>query len=271
MLLQRALLLAVAPWLACAAPTSIQRNETTTTVAGDAEERTAIRVAATRAAAEATTTSSSSTSSSSSSTFSIPTFGSATAASAFSTPSASALAASLPGYRYNLTMENEATRISICNQTTSFCQSAGCSKDKAEVKTNFCNPATMGWNCECGKKADAVMNTLLVPINTYDCRLRTAECLDQCTNPSASPAVTSLSACRQACNYILGSTCGTSNQVLPQYQVKKYDDKPKYYADTTKGGVAMGITVSSSPPSTVSGPLLAALAGAAGVAIMLVR
>ncbi|GAA5886625.1 hypothetical protein JCM6882_005837 [Rhodosporidiobolus microsporus] len=268
MLLRRALPLLIAAALTAAAPTSIERNVTETTMATE-EERTSSRAAVNRAAV-----STEASSSTTSSTFSIPTFASPTAASAFSTPSASALAVSLPGYLYNLTMENEATRVSICNQTTSFCESAGCSKDNAEVKKNFCNPDTMGWNCECSKKADANMNTLAVPVNTYDCRLRTAACLDQCTNPAASPAVSSLSACRQACNYVLGSTCGTSNQVLPEYQVKKYDSEPKYYADTTKGGVAMGITVSSSPPSRLlagGSCLLAALTAGLGGAALLLR
>ncbi|GAA5820511.1 hypothetical protein JCM10212_005194 [Sporobolomyces blumeae] len=140
---------------------------------------------------------------------------------------------------------SESTRTSICNQTTAFCSTAGCSKDGANVTTNFCNANTMGWNCGCNDGADSRLQPLVVPVNTYDCRLRTAACLDQCSNPQASPSVSSVSNCKNACNYILGSTCGTSNQVLPLYQVKKYNDKPKYYSDTSKGGVAMGISASS--------------------------
>ncbi|BGP09848.1 hypothetical protein JCM10049v2_005723 [Rhodotorula toruloides] len=185
---------------------------------------------------------------------------------AFATATAKALASSLPGYTYNLTEESEATRVSICNQTTAFCASAGCSADNANVTVNFCNPTTMGWNCECNNKAQSRLQPLTVPVNTYDCRLRTSACLDQCQNPQASPPVKDVQACRNACNYVIGSTCGTGNQVLPEYQVKNEGDKPKYYADTSKGGVAMGITTSSAlrslgSPAPVLAGLLAVVVG----------
>ncbi|GAA6037412.1 hypothetical protein JCM8097_008557 [Rhodosporidiobolus ruineniae] len=245
MLLQRLPLLLLAPILAVAAPTgnSTAASGTPSSATGGATARAT-------------------------SLLSVPTYAQATATqSAFSTATASALAASLPGYVYNLTMANEATRISICNQTTANCAAAGCSSSEANVTTNFCNPTTMGWNCDCNKGADSRLQALVVPVNTYDCRLRTSACLDQCSNPSALPEVNSTTACKNACNYILGSTCGTSNQVLPEYQVKKYDDTPKYYADTSKGGVAMGITTSSAPLS-LTFPLLAALIAAAGGATL---
>ncbi|GAA5847962.1 hypothetical protein JCM9279_003512 [Rhodotorula babjevae] len=162
---------------------------------------------------------------------------------AFATASARALAGSLPGYRYNLTEESASTRTSICNQTTAYCATAGCS-GQGTLTDNFCNPDTMGWNCKCSKGSDSRLQALVVPVNTYDCRLRTSACLDQCQNPAASPPVANVGACRNACNYVLGSTCGTGDQVLPEYEVAKYGDKPKYYADTSKGGVAMGITTS---------------------------
>ncbi|GAA5962616.1 hypothetical protein JCM21900_001276 [Sporobolomyces salmonicolor] len=191
--------------------------------------------------------------------------------SAFATATAKALASALPGYTYNLTMETESTRISICNQTTAFCSTAGCSKSSANVTTNFCNPTTMGWNCDCNDGADSRLQLLTVPVNTYDCRLRTAACLDQCSNRNASPAVTSVSSCQNACNYIIGSTCGTSNQVLPEYQVKKYSDEPKYYVDTSKGGVAMGITTSSSPASRALSHFYAFGAAALGGTMLVLR
>ncbi|GAA5940716.1 hypothetical protein JCM3775_004878 [Rhodotorula graminis] len=149
---------------------------------------------------------------------------------AFATSSAKALASSLPGYRYNLTEESASTRTSICNSTTAFCATAGCS-GQGTVTDNFCNPDTMGWNCKCSKGSDSRLQPLVVPVNTYDCRLRTSACLDQCQNPAASPPVTDVGACRNACNYVLGSTCGTGDQVLPEYQVASYGDKPKYYAE----------------------------------------
>ncbi|GAA6015288.1 hypothetical protein JCM11491_001000 [Sporobolomyces phaffii] len=176
---------------------------------------------------------------------SVPTYATATSGGAYATSSAKAFAQYLPGYTYNLTEESASTRTSICNQTTQFCATSGCSISGANVTTNFCNPETMGWNCLCNDKAESRLQPLTVPVNTYDCRLRTAACLDQCSNPKASPRVTNEAQCKNACNYILGSTCGTSNQVLPEYQVKSYDTKPKYYADTSKGGVAMGISASS--------------------------
>ncbi|GAA5839770.1 hypothetical protein JCM5353_003757 [Sporobolomyces roseus] len=187
---------------------------------------------------------------------SVPSYATATSQGAFATQSAQALAQYLPGYTYNLTEESPSTRISICNQTTAFCATSGCSKTGAIVSKNFCNADTMGWNCECNDGADSRLQPLTVPINTYDCRLRTAACLDQCSNPNGSPPVTNQGQCKNACNYILGSTCGTSNQVLPLYQVKNYDSKPKYYADTSKGGVAMGISAS---PLTITLPSLTAL------------
>ena len=83
----------------------------------------------------------------------------------------------------------------------------------------------MGWNCECNDGADSRLQPLTVPINTYgtpefsslssarielkwtvprtDCRLRTAACLDQCSNPNGSPPVTNQGQCKNACNYIL--------------------------------------------------------------------
>ncbi|GAA5940505.1 uncharacterized protein JCM15063_002355 [Sporobolomyces koalae] len=176
---------------------------------------------------------------------SVPAYATATSQAAFATATAKALAHYLPGYTYNLTEESSSTRISICNQTTAFCATSGCSKMGANVTTNFCNPMTMGWNCECNDGADSRLQPLVVPVNTYDCRLRTAACLDQCSNPKASPPVTNEGECKNACNYILGSTCGTSNQVLPEYQVKSYNSKPKYYGDTSKGGYAYGISASS--------------------------
>ncbi|GAA6056838.1 hypothetical protein JCM3770_003594 [Rhodotorula araucariae] len=198
---------------------------------------------------------------------SVPAYATETAA-AFASATASALAASLPPYTYNLTEESESTRTSICNQTTAYCASAKCTSDAANVTTNFCNPVTMGWNCECNEKAESRLQPLVVPVNTYDCRLRTSACLDQCQNPAASPHINSTTACKNACNYILGSTCGTANQVLPLYQVDKYDDKPKYYADTSKGGVAMGIT-SAALSLTVSSALLSLLGLTAGAATLL--
>ncbi|GAA5960645.1 hypothetical protein JCM3765_005888 [Sporobolomyces pararoseus] len=200
---------------------------------------------------------------------SVPTYATATSGGAFATSTAKSLAQYLPGYTYNLTEESTATRISICNQTTSFCATSGCSKSGANVTTNFCNSNTMGWNCECNDGADSRLQPLTVPVNTYDCRLRTAACLDQCSNPKASPAVTNEGQCKNACNYILGSTCGTSNQVLPLYQVKNYDSKPKYYSDTSKGGVAMGISAS---PLTVTLPSISTiLLASIGVSLVALR
>ncbi|CEQ40103.1 SPOSA6832_01685, partial [Sporobolomyces salmonicolor] len=221
----------------------------------------------------------------------VPTYATAST-SAFATATAKALASALPGYTYNLTMETESTRTSICNQTTAFCSTAGCSKSSANVTTNFCNPTTMGWNCDCNDGADSRLQLLTVPVNTYgsstpfapqslllpqskrltmlpmpDCRLRTAACLDQCSNRNASPAVASVSSCQNACNYILGSTCGTSSQVLPEYQVKKYSDKP----NTSKGGVAMGITTSSSPASHALSHFFAFGAAALGGTMLVLR
>ncbi|GAA5881011.1 hypothetical protein JCM16303_004635 [Sporobolomyces ruberrimus] len=174
---------------------------------------------------------------------SVPTYATATSGGAYSTETAKSLAQYLPGYTYNLTEESASTRISICNQTTAFCATSGCVKSGATIKNNFCNADTMGWNCECND-GDSRLQPLTVPVNTYDCRLRTAACLDQCSNPKASPPVQNQGQCKNACNYILGSTCGTSNQVLPLYEVKSYNSKPKYYSDTSKGGVAMGISAS---------------------------
>ncbi|ORY76875.1 hypothetical protein BCR35DRAFT_305624 [Leucosporidium creatinivorum] len=172
-----------------------------------------------------------------------PTYSAATG-TAYSNATATQLAAYLPGYTYNLTEESMTTRIGICNQTTQFCASAKCSSSAANVTSNFCNPDTMGWDCACNNGATSRLQPLVVPVNTYDCRLRTSACLQQCQNPNASPSVNSTSNCQAACNYILGSTCGTSAQVIPMYQVSNYGDVPKYYVDTSKGGVAAGITTS---------------------------
>jgi hypothetical protein len=61
----------------------------------------------------------------------------------------------------------------------------------------------MGWNCACDK-GGALLSGVLVPVNVYDCRLRTSACLDECSDPDATPAVNSTKACEAACNYILG-------------------------------------------------------------------
>ncbi|GAA6019227.1 hypothetical protein JCM10207_005044 [Rhodosporidiobolus poonsookiae] len=241
--------------LAQAAPTSSTRNATDTASVNSVAEAAEATAKSLRAVSTATTSTSFSP---------LPTLASATSVAGFSTATASAIAGSLPGYKYNLTMESEATRISICSQTTAYCSVAGCTKPEANVTTNFCNPTTMGWNCDCNKKADSALDPLVVPVNSYDCRLRTSACLDQCTNPSASPPIADLASCRYACNYILGSTCGTSNQVLPEYQVKKENSKP----NTSSGGVAMGISAASLVSPS---PLLAIALGVLGGGALLLR
>ncbi|BGP18206.1 hypothetical protein JCM10213_007834 [Rhodosporidiobolus nylandii] len=245
------LLLLLAPWLVHAAPTS-SRN-----VTDSPSSKTSSAVSTTKASSTALGP--------------VATLPSATSAAGFSTATAKVLAKALPGYIYNLTMENQATRISICNQTTTYCLSAGCSKNNSQVTKNFCNPETMGWNCGCDKGADSLLQPVVVPVNSYDCRLRTSACLDACGTPasSASAAVNATKSCQQACNYVLGSTCGTSDQVIPEYQVKKWGSKPKYYADTSKGGVAMGITSSSHPAAVPS--LLAAALSMLGSGLLLLR
>ncbi|KAM0751352.1 hypothetical protein T439DRAFT_325498 [Meredithblackwellia eburnea MCA 4105] len=176
----------------------------------------------------------------------VPTY---STASAFATPQASSLAIYLPGYTYNLTSESNTTRTGICNLTTQYCATSQCSSSTANVTTNFCNPTTMGWNCKCNQGATSRLQAEIVPVNSYDCRLRTSACLDQCQNPKASPPVTNIQSCQQACNYIIGSTCGTASQYIPEYEVNSYNDKPKYYPDTSKGGVAPGITTKSAAGS----------------------
>lgn len=170
----------------------------------------------------------------------------------YSSASAVALAPSLPSYQYNLTLESNATRTAVCAQTVRDCATSRCSIFSANVTTNFCNPVTMGWNCLCNNGALTRLQAPIVPVNSFDCRLRTTACLNACQDRLATPPVRNLPACQQACNYIIGSTCGTNDQVIPTYQVASINDRPTYYPNTLTGGVAAGITTPtrSSAPRT---------------------
>ncbi|SCV73915.1 BQ2448_6345 [Microbotryum intermedium] len=167
------------------------------------------------------------------------------AASPYAASTASALVKYLPPYTYNLTEESNETKTAICTQQIQFCATSRCTSNSANVTVNFCNPNTMGWNCECNNKATSRLAPIVAPVTTYaECRLRALSCLDACQNPK-NTAVTNVQTCQTACNYILTSVCGTSAEVVPFYQVKNYDDKPKYYPDTSKGGVSLGVNTSA--------------------------
>lgn len=124
-----------------------------------------------------------------------------------------------------------------------------------------------------------------LPSRSADCKLRTSACLTACQNPFATPPISSISNCQTACTYVLGSTCGTGSQAIPLYKVDKFDDIPKcvpsrslfawvglmrsrYYADTSVGGVAQGITTAGAPGR---GPFAVLLLGAIGGAVMVLR
>ncbi|KAK4048167.1 hypothetical protein OIO90_005931 [Microbotryomycetes sp. JL221] len=184
---------------------------------------------------------------------------------AFSNDTAKELARYIPAYTYNLTEETLATRVGICNQTTQFCASSKCTSPQANVTVNFCNENTMGWNCKCNENAQSRLQPQVVPVNTYDCRLRTQACLEACQNTRSSYQVNSTANCQTACNYIIGSTCGTSQQFIPFYQVNNYNDKPNYYVDTSKGGVAAGFTTSN---AAFFGVWSRATAGAVFIAVL---
>ncbi|KDE05290.1 hypothetical protein MVLG_04322 [Microbotryum lychnidis-dioicae p1A1 Lamole] len=171
----------------------------------------------------------------------VPTYAGATP---YAAASASAFAKYLPPYTYNLTEESNATKTAICAQQIQFCATSHCTSNSANVSVNFCNPKTMGWNCECNNKATSRLAPIVAPVTTYDCRLRALSCLDACQN-RRNTAVTNVQTCQTACNYILTSVCGTNAEIVPFYQVKNYDDTPKYYPDTSKGGVALGVTTSA--------------------------
>ena len=64
---------------------------------------------------------------------------------------------------------------------------------------------------------------------------------------------------------MIGDTCGTSAQVLPEYQVDNYNTVPKYYPNTSGGGVAAGVSTADS----VAVPALTAIVGVAVVALFL--
>ncbi|KAM0790163.1 hypothetical protein ACM66B_005482 [Microbotryomycetes sp. NB124-2] len=166
-------------------------------------------------------------------------------AAPYSNDTARDLAKYLPAYSFNLTEESLPTRIAICNQTTQFCASSKCTSPTANVTVNFCNENTMGWNCKCNNNAQSRLQPQVVPVNSYDCRLRTQACLEACQDTRSSYQTNSTVMCQNACNYIIGSTCGTAQQFIPFYQVDNPNDKPRYYPDTSKGGVAAGITTSS--------------------------
>ncbi|KAK4046698.1 hypothetical protein OIV83_005901 [Microbotryomycetes sp. JL201] len=163
----------------------------------------------------------------------------------YSNDTAKDLAKYLPAYTFNLTEESLPTRIAICNQTTQFCASSKCTSPMANVTVNFCNENTMGWNCKCNNNAQSRLQPQIVPVNSYDCRLRTQACLEACQDTRSTYKTNSTANCQTACNYIIGSTCGTAQQFIPFYQVDKPSDKPRYYPDTSKGGVAAGITTSA--------------------------
>lgn len=217
------------------------------------------------------TTSTSATKSSSLSLLPVPTYAMAnpSGTTTYSNATASQMAKSLPGYTYNLTMENLATRIGICNQTTQYCEISACDKPLANVSTNFCNPTTMGWNCACNDGANSRLSPLTVPVNSYDCKFRASACLTACQNPAATPPITDMTACQNACNYDIGETCGTSAQIVPQYKVNDVNDKPAYYPDTSKGGVALGITTNAGYASAPYNSIRIAMALLAAYGVIL--
>ena len=126
-------------------------------------------------------------------------------------------------------LQDAARRVRSCRRICEFAfQSISSSHRttliRSPARPHSCNADTMGWNCECNDGADSRLQPLTVPINTYgtskfssqfrslelkridprtDCRLRTAACLDQCSNPNGSPPVTNQGQCKNACNYIL--------------------------------------------------------------------
>lgn len=85
----------------------------------------------------------------------------------------------------------------------------------------------MGWNCQCDGGAVSRLQPVIVPVNSYDCKLRTSACLTACQNPAAIPPVKSVANCSAACKYVIGDTCGTVNQIIPLYQVSAVADIPK--------------------------------------------
>lgn len=100
----------------------------------------------------------------------------------------------------------------------------------------------MGWNCQCSSGATSrlIQQPLIVPVNSYDCKFRSSNCLSACQVPSADTdnnsssnggngvIVKDITACQNACNYILTETCGTNEQVSAQYRVDSFDEVPKW-------------------------------------------
>ncbi|UZJ53967.1 hypothetical protein CBS101457_003287 [Exobasidium rhododendri] len=129
----------------------------------------------------------------------------------------------LPTVSYNLLNESASSREVICSQQTKFCSTAGCADPSATVSVNFCNPDTMGTRCSCDKGSSNLQQWKW-PVQLSDCLNRGNACSTACLIPGGSTA--QRTACKDACNNQLSTTCGFPGQYSANYAVSKENQKP---------------------------------------------
>ena len=129
----------------------------------------------------------------------------------------------MPDFTYSLLNESVATRQSVCDQQTHFCQVAGCATPNATINENFCNVETMGTRCTCNK-GDSNLQQWKWPVQKMDCLMRGGVCGQACTQPDTS--IAQRSACKDACDNNFRNTCGLPGQYSANYAVSKQNQKP---------------------------------------------
>lgn len=166
--------------------------------------------------------------------------------------------ADMPTINWNLLNHTQQQRQIICDQQTSFCQTAGCKEAGATIKDNFCNVDTMATKCSC-TKGDANLQQYNWPVQFADCTGRSTTCTDDCMKPGGTTA--ERTACRDSCHQNFASTCGLPGQYAANYAVDKESQKPKL------GMIQGGTAADSVSRVAVSSALVGTLAVAAVIAL----
>lgn len=126
---------------------------------------------------------------------------------------------------YHLANETLATRQTICDRQTKWCDTAGCAEADASINENFCDRDTMATRCTCSKGA-SLLPQYAWPVQVADCQNRASACSQACWDRSLSTS--ERNSCISNCSNNLRSTCSTPGQVSANYAVSKRGDKPSY-------------------------------------------
>lgn len=160
--------------------------------------------------------------------------------------------ASLPQFTYNLTSLDDYNRNLTCSQQISACAMTCASN----TTVNFCNNATMGFNCQCSDPSQTLPGTSWQwPINQQACVGSRGACQAVCSanfNYTVTPED-----CSSAC-IIEYQTCGTPQQMPFYYEVQHEGDIPGY--NTSSSSTSAAVSVNSNAGWTFIAVLAAAIA-----------